>query len=153
MSEQQIATMIQNAVKAAVQGQPATTPKTAAAVKTAPTPMGPVPTTLTANDLKLLAIIESFKGKPRADGKPSGSLAVKVHGYLHSCGVPEPAVRALIDDAAKRLVISKMAVPIGKGPRAGGKFMLYFDYKARPVAARVQVADSEALAVRTAFGL
>ena len=50
MSEQQIATMIQNAVKAAVQGQPATTPKTAAAVKTAPAPMGPVPTTLTAND-------------------------------------------------------------------------------------------------------
>jgi hypothetical protein len=73
-------------------------------------------------DATILNILEETKGPQRPDGRPSGSLAVKVHSYLHACGIPKDQTRNIIDSAIQRGVIERMVVRT-----KGGKYMaLYF---------------------------
>jgi hypothetical protein len=74
----------------------------------------PAPHNSTALDKLLLSLIAKFKTtKPEfvKPGRPVGTFAVKVHGYLHACKVPETAIRTAIADAVKRNVISQMSIP------------------------------------------
>lgn len=116
------------------------------APQTKPAPIAPP----TANaDAKLLEILAKFKAAPRADGKVSGTLAVKVHGFLHACGVPEPKVREIIESAVQRKVISRMSIPTKKGTR----MMLYFDARERPNYDTTLVAPEVKSSVAAAFGM
>jgi hypothetical protein len=138
------------AAKLATQKQPQPVANTPVAPKThiaAP----PASATTPAADAKLLDIIAKFKSAPRADGKPSGALAVKVHSYLHQCGVVETRVREIVESAVSRNVLSRMTIPTSKGTR----MMMYFDARERPngQAWGSKIDPSEAASVASAFGL
>ena len=107
------------------------------------------PANQSAADTKLLAIVEQFKSPARTDGKPAGSLAVKIHAYFHACGIPESRVREILESAVSRKVVSRMTIPTKKGTR----MMIYFDYRVKPsFASGPSITDAEktAMAVFTA---
>lgn len=163
MSTNELATMIQNAVKQAiVSGSTETSSRASleaeqaklkAELATLTSPKKPYTATPAAfkgsdaSDKMLLSIVKKFQGQPRKDGKPTGTFAVKVHSYFHSAGYDESTVSGIVKDAINRRVISNMTVPT----KNGNRMMLYFAYTDRPVD-RVVISDTERQALLAAFG-
>lgn len=133
-------------------GKPATPQTAQTAANTAVTPPPANTAGFSPADAKILEVIAKFKSPARSDGKVPGTFAVKVHGYLHACGVPEERVRVLIEDATKRNVISRMSIPVKGGAK---RMMLYFDARERTSYDRqtLAVPASEKASVAAAFGL
>lgn len=82
-------------------------------------------------DAVLLKCIEHFRSTRPEDvakyGNKIGTFAVKVHGFLHQWGITEEQVRAMVNSAKERKVVSTMSIPA-----KGARMMLYFDAKLRP---------------------
>jgi hypothetical protein len=114
-----------------------------------PAPSLAVPQDYSAADRKLLEILAQFRSPARADGKVSGTFAVKVHSYFHSCGISEEKTREIVAAARKRNVISTMTVPT----KNGNRMMLYFDARERPNFGTGEVVPaSEKAAMAALFG-
>ena len=114
------------------------------------------PAGATAADKAILDLIHQFKAtdpKYLKPGRPTGTFAVKVHGFLHAAGIPEDTIRAAVAAAEDRKMISKLAIPVKNGSK---NMMLLFDARERPAvkfADREQVSAEVKARFAAAFGM